>query len=218
MPSKTQLLKIILTIMIFSLIFYIIHYHLEIRPMDIREFILSLGIWGPSVFILLYLIGPLVFLPTSVLSLGAGMAFGVWPGILYILLGATGAAMTGYIMGRLFGTSILKVQRYAWSKKLFEQVEKHSFLYVFILRLIPIISFDLLSYAGGITKVRFKFFIFATFFGMIPGTFAYTFLGSSIVSGDITIIIVAIGVFLSIIGLTYIFRNPVKRWLGLSSK
>ncbi|WP_371018884.1 TVP38/TMEM64 family protein [Pseudalkalibacillus sp. JSM 102089] len=217
MASKSRWVKIILILIAFSTASYITHFQLEIRPSDIRDFILSFGWWGPVIFFLIYTIGPIVFFPTSVLSLGAGLAFGVWPGVLYIIFGATGAAMTGYIMARLFGRSVLKMDKSSWSEKLFKQMEERGFLYIFILRLIPIVSFDLLSYAGGIAKVRFKSFILATVFGMIPGTFAYSFLGSSIASGDIVTIILAAAVFLCLIGVTYYFRTPVKKWLGLST-
>ncbi|RDY67977.1 TVP38/TMEM64 family protein [Halobacillus trueperi] len=218
MPAKSRWLKITLILLAFITVSYITHFHLEIRPSDIRDFILSFGWWGPVIFFLIYTIGPIVFFPTSVLSLGAGLAFGVWPGVLYIILGATGAAMTGYIMARLFGRSVLKMENFSWSEKLFTQMEKRGFLYIFVLRLIPIVSFDLLSYAGGIAKVRFKSFILATVFGMIPGTLAYSFLGSSIASGDIVMIIIAAAVFIGLIGMTYYFRNPVKKWLGLSAE
>lgn len=208
-------LKITLFLIVFGIMFYITHFQYDLRPTDIRDLVLSFGWWGPLLFILLYAIGPVAFLPTSVLSLGAGLAFGVWPGVLYILIGATAAATTGYVMGRLFGRSVLNVERYPWSEKLFSQMEKRGFMYVFVLRLIPIVSFDLLSYAGGIANVRFRAFLFATFFGMIPGTFAYSFLGASLASGSMKTFLIAALVFISLFVITYLFREPVKRWLGL---
>lgn len=209
-------IKITSILVLFGIVSYTTHFHLEIRPADIRDFILSFGWWGPLVFFFLYTIGPLIFFPTSVLSLGAGLAFGVFPGVFYIILGATGAATTGYVMARLFGRSIINMDRFSWSENLFNQMKKRGFLYVFILRLIPLVSFDLLSYAGGISKVRFQSFIIATVLGMLPGTFAYSFLGASIASGNLTMIIVAISVFVILLGITYYFRAPVQKWLGLS--
>lgn len=211
-------LKISLMLALFGTIFYITHFHYELRPADVRDIVLSFGWWGPLIFMLIYAIGPIIFLPTSVLSLGAGLAFGVWPGVLYILFGATAAAVTGYVMARLFGRSVLKVENYPWSEKLFSQMEERGFLYVFVLRLIPLVSFDLLSYAGGIAKVRFKSFLLATVFGMIPGTLAYSFLGASLASGSVTTIFIAALVFVSLLGVTYYFRDPVKKWLGLTSE
>lgn len=210
-------LKTTIFLIVFGVLFYMTHFHYELRPSDIRDLILSFGWWGPFLFILLYAIGPIAFLPTSVLSLGAGLAFGVWPGVLYIIIGATAAATTGYVMGRVFGRSVLNVDRYPWSEKLFIQMERRGFLYVFVLRLIPLVSFDLLSYAGGISKIRYRAFLLATVLGMIPGTFAYSFLGASLASDSVTTIVIAALVFVSLIAITYVFREPVKRWLGLKS-
>ncbi|QUE87131.1 TVP38/TMEM64 family protein [Exiguobacterium alkaliphilum] len=213
MPRR---LKLSLLLMLFGSLFYLTHFHYELRPSDVRDVVLSFGWWGPLVFILIYAVGPLIFLPTSVLSLGAGLAFGVWPGVLYIIVGATAAAVTGYVMARLFGRSVLNVDRYPWSEKLFTQMEQRGFLYVFVLRLIPLVSFDLLSYAAGISKVRFRSFLLATVLGMIPGTLAYSFLGASLASGSVTTVFIAALVFVSLIGVTYYFRKPVQKWLGLT--
>ncbi len=212
MPRR---LKLSLLLMLFGSLIYLTHFHYELRPSDVRDVVLSFGWWGPLVFILIYAVGPLIFLPTSVLSLGAGLAFGVWPGVLYIIVGATAAAVTGYVMARLFGRSVLNVDRYPWSEKLFTQMEQRGFLYVFVLRLIPLVSFDLLSYAAGISKVRFRSFLLATVLGMIPGTLAYSFLGASLASGSVTTVFIAALVFVSLIGVTYYFRKPVQKWLGL---
>ena len=129
----------------------------------------------------------------------------------------TAAATTGYVMGRFFGHSVLNVERYPWSEKMFVQMEKRGFMYIFVLRLIPIVSFDLLSYAGGISKVRFRPFLLATVLGMLPGTLAYSYLGASLATENVTTIIIAASIFVVLIAVTYIFREPVKRWLGLTS-
>ena len=210
-------LKITLTLLVCGTLFYLTHVRYELRPNDVRTFIQSFGIWGPLLFVFLYSFAPLAFLPMSILSIGAGLAFGVWPGALYIWFGALGGATTGYLMGRFFGHSVLDVGRYRWAEQLFEQMGQRGFLYVFILRLIPLVSFDLLSYAGGIARVRYRAFLLATALGMIPGIFAYTFLGASLASGSVMTLIVASIVFLTLLLLTYVLREPIKRWLGLSS-
>ncbi|WP_147803285.1 TVP38/TMEM64 family protein [Alkalicoccus halolimnae] len=218
MKNKRLWIKIILSLLIFGTVAYITHSYYDISPQAIREFILSFGWWGPVVFFFIYTIGPLVFLPTSVLSLGAGLAFGVWPGVLYIMLGASGAAVTGYIMARFFGSSVIKIDQYAWSEKVFKQMDKRGFMYVFVLRLIPVVSFDLLSFLAGFAKVKFNYYMIATVIGIIPGVFAYGFLGASIASGEAVMIFAAIGVFIVLLGITYYFRSHVKRYLGLADE
>lgn len=215
MKSKTLWIKIISAVLIFGTIAYITHTNYDVRPQSVRDFILSFGWWGPVIFFFIYTIGPAVFLPTSVLSLGAGLAFGVWPGVLYIMIGASGAAVTGYVMARFFGKSVIKIDQFAWSEKIFRQMDKRGFLYVFVLRLIPIVSFDLLSFLAGFAKVKFYYYMLATVLGMIPGVFAYGFLGASIASGEAMMIIAALGFFVLLLGITYFFRSHVKRYLGL---
>jgi uncharacterized membrane protein YdjX (TVP38/TMEM64 family) len=59
----------------------------------------------------------------------------------------------------------------------------YGFFYVVTLRLIPLFNFDLISYTAGISKVRYQSFLFGTLLGIVPGTFAYNFLGSSFADG-----------------------------------
>lgn len=216
MKQLRNWIKPILVLIAFIAVAYYIRFEMNIDQHDVKDFILSFGWWSPVIFFFIYALGPLVFFPTSILSLAAGIAYGVWPGVLYILLGATAAGATGYLMARFFGDSILKFHSFKWSEQVFEKVENRSFLYVFVLRLIPIVGFDILSYISGIARVKFWPFVAATALGIIPGTFAYAFLGSSIASGERDMIIIAVIIFVFLMGLTFIFRNQVKKWLGLS--
>jgi len=215
MKQLRKWIKPALFLIIFLFLAYYVRFELNITPTNIKNFILSYGWWSPFIFFIIYAIGPFVFFPTSVLSLAAGIAYGVFPGVFYIMIGATGAAATGYIMARYFGDSVLKFHNFKWSDQIYEKVQERGFLYVLILRLIPLVGFDVLSYISGIARVRFRSYMMATI-GIIPGTFAYSFLGSSIESGDTSMIIIAITIFVVLIGLTYLFRHRVKRWLGLS--
>ncbi|MYL35034.1 TVP38/TMEM64 family protein [Pontibacillus yanchengensis] len=209
-------IKPAIVILLFLLAAYIVRFELNIGKEAIKDFILSFGVWGPLIFFLLYALGPIVFFPTSVMSLAAGLVYGVFPGVIYILLGATGAAATGYVMARYFGDSLLKFHTFKWSDQIYEKVQERGFLYVLVLRLIPIMGFDILSYISGIARVKFGSFILASFLGMMPGTFAYAFLGSSIGEGDSSKIAIGIGFFVLLMFITYLLRNRVKRWLGLS--
>lgn len=77
---------------------------------------------------------------------------------------------------------------------------KYGFFAILAARLIPLISFDLISYAAGLTKISFKRFFLATFIGIIPGTIFYTWLGISIVGYEVfglvsTLVIVSTMIF-----------------------
>jgi uncharacterized membrane protein YdjX (TVP38/TMEM64 family) len=79
-----------------------------------------------------------------------------------------------------------------------------------LLRLIPLFPFDLISYLAGVSKIRFRAFFIGTLFGIIPGTFAYNFLGSSIAEGRLQDILFAVSVFLAALMIPVIFRKRLE--------
>lgn len=176
----------------------------------LRSWILSFGLWAPLIYIIIYTVRPLIFFPASVLSIAGGLAFGAWLGTLYTIIGATLGAMLSFYVAKTLGKSLV---RKAWSGnagKIQAQMEQNGFLYVLLFRLIPVINFDLISYMAAIAKVRFGSFALATLIGIIPGTFAYNFLGSSFISGNPKIIALAVIVFIVLTVVPILIRN---RWM-----
>jgi uncharacterized membrane protein YdjX (TVP38/TMEM64 family) len=210
-----NLLRALFFILLFVTLAWLVRRQFDVSADHIRSYILSFGIYGPLIFMGLYAIGPIIAFPTSVLSLAAAFAYGIWPGMLYIVIGATAAGVTGYIMGRFFGDSVVKFQESKWSKKIYYRMKDKGFLYVFVLRLIPLVGFDILSYLAGMTRVKLGPFVAATVVGMLPGTFAYSLVGTSLASGDRTLILIALSVFALLLVLTFLFRNKVRSWLNL---
>lgn len=199
-------------------LFYFIHFRWTLTVIDLQSFILSFGWWSPSIFWLIYALGPLVFLPSSLLSVTAGLTYGMWPGVLYIWIGATGAAVTGYWLGYFFGDSIIKLHSFKYARIVQEKVKDRGFVYVLILRLIPLVGFNLLGCLSGMAKVRFNHYLTATMLGIIPGTLAYGLLGSSFLSGNKLFIFLAFIPITVLLGMSYVFRSRVKRWLGLDKQ
>ncbi|MFC7322076.1 TVP38/TMEM64 family protein [Halobacillus campisalis] len=212
MNSKL-ILRAVLFLIAFITLAWLIRSQVDASPQEIRSYILSFGLLGPLIFMGLYTIGPIVAFPTSILSLAAAFAYGLWPGMLYIVIGATGAAVVGYIMGRFFGDSVVKFQDSKWAGPLYKRMSENGFIYVLILRLIPIVGFDILSYGAGIARVKLRSFVLATVIGMLPGTLAYSLVGTSLASGDRTLIIGAVSVFALLFLITFLFRNKVRSWL-----
>ena len=179
----------------------------EIDENGLRSWILSFGLWAPAIYILIYTIRPLVFFPASVLSIAGGLAFGAWLGTLYTIIGATLGAMLSFYVAKTLGKSLVRKEWTGNAGKIQSQMEQNGFLYVLLFRLIPVINFDLISYVAAIAKVRFTPFALATFIGIIPGTFAYNFLGSSVISGNPQIIILAVLVFIILTAVPMLIRN-----------
>ncbi|WP_281976259.1 TVP38/TMEM64 family protein [Halobacillus litoralis] len=198
-----------------SIIIYLIHFRWDITPNDIQGFITSFGWISPFIFIFAYVIGPFIMFPSSVLSMSAGLAYGIWPGIIYIWIGAGGAAITGYFIGRFFGKSVLHLDNYQWSQKAEDRIKQRGFLFVLLLRLVPIMGFSLLSYLSGMMKVRFSSYLLATMIGILPGVFAYGTVGASIIAGDPIVVGIAIAMVILLMMVSFFYRNRVKKWLGI---
>ncbi|MDN3437923.1 TVP38/TMEM64 family protein [Planococcus sp. APC 3900] len=179
----------------------------DVDANGIRSWILSFGFWAPAIYMLIYTIRPLVFFPASVLSIAGGLAFGAWQGTLYTIIGATLGAMLSFIIAKSVGKSLVRKEWTGNAGKIQSQMEQNGFLYVLLFRFIPVINFDLISYAAAFAKVRFGSFALATLIGIIPGTFAYNFLGSSFISGNPRIMILAVLVFAVLTAVPILIRN-----------
>ena len=151
----------------------------KVNPGRIQEFVLGFGVWAPVVYLLAY--GqPIVPLPGSLMTIAGGLAFGTTWGMLAALCGATIRACSEFLIARTLGrqavAKLLKGKAAACDEKLGE----HGFKAVLVLRLIPNLPFGVQNYGLGLSCVRFRAYALATFLGMIPGTFAYVYLGHSL--------------------------------------
>ncbi len=140
----------------------------------------QLGIWGPVLFIGIYIAATVFMVPGSVLTLGAGAVFGVAWGSIYVSVGATLGATTAFLVGRYLARDWVKrkvegSERFAAIDK---AVEREGWKIVGLTRLSPVFPFNLLNYAFGLTKVRFWHYVGASWIGMMPGTVLYVYLGS----------------------------------------
>ncbi|ALS78724.1 SNARE associated Golgi family protein [Planococcus kocurii] len=205
----SQIAKWLLIAVAVGLVIWLSRSVFQVDANDLRKWILSFGLWSPVIYILIYTVRPLIFFPASILSIAGGLAFGAWLGTLYTIIGATLGAMLSFYVAKTLGN---KLVRKTWTgnvRKIQSQMEQNGFFYVLLFRFIPVINFDLISYVAAFAKVRFTSFALATFIGIIPGTFAYNFLGSSFVSGNPKIIILAVVVFVIMTVVPITLRN---RW------
>lgn len=139
----------------------------------------SLGSWGAIAFIVLYILATVAFLPGSILTLGAGVVFGVFFGSLYVFIGATLGAIAAFLVGRYLARDWI-AQKIAGNQKfkaIDQAVGQEGFKIVLLTRLSPIFPFFLLNYAYGITGVSLKDYAIASV-GMIPGTITFVYIGS----------------------------------------
>lgn len=151
----------------------------QVSPERIRGWVLSFGIWAPVIYLVAY--GqPLVPLPASVMTIAGGLAFGPAWGTLAALTGATLRASSQFLVARLLGREVVAKLLKGRVAKLDQKISENGFQTVLLIRLIPSLPFDMLNYGLGFSKVRFGPYVIASFLGMIPGSFAYVYLGHSL--------------------------------------
>ena len=152
--------------------------------LDILKWIESLGYIGGIAFIAIYILSTIAFVPATILTLGAGVVFGVVWGSVYVFVGATLGSIAAFLVGRYLardwvGKKIEGNQKFV----AIDQAVAHSgFKIVLLTRLSPLFPFNLLNYAFGITGVSFKEYSLASI-GMLPATVMYVYIGS--LAGDV---------------------------------
>ncbi len=147
----------------------------------------GLGAVGAIAFIALYVVATIVFLPGSILTLGAGVVFGVIQGSLYVFIGATLGATLAFLMGRYGARGWIskKIEGNQKFKAIDHAVGQEGFKIVLLTRLSPVFPFNLLNYALGVTQVSLRDYFFGSV-GMIPGTILYVYIGS--LAHDLTLV------------------------------
>ena len=147
---------------------------------DFQTWVASLGALGYVVYTLGYgIVG--VFFPASILTLGAGALFGVVGGTIVVAFGATIAAALAFLLAR----TILRkrVEAMAAKNPKFRAVDRaiasEGPKIVVLIRLSAIFPFLFVNYAFGLTGIRFVPYVVATFFGILPATVAFVYLGAA---------------------------------------
>lgn len=139
----------------------------------------SLGAVGAIAFMIIYIVATVGFLPGSILTLGAGVVFGVIQGSIYVFIGATIGATCAFLVGRYFARGWIS-KKIAGNEKfaaIDQAVGREGLKIVLLTRLSPIFPFNLLNYGLGVTGVSLKDYVIGSV-GMIPGTVMYVYLGS----------------------------------------
>ncbi|OEF95848.1 TVP38/TMEM64 family protein [Desulfuribacillus alkaliarsenatis] len=171
----------------------------HLTPEVLQGWVLSFGWYAPLVFLLLALIRPLVFFPITIYYLASGLAFGpLWGGVI-ALTGASISALVAYSIVYKTGTSFLSDKWIGRITYIKGRINNRGFRNILLIRLIPMLSFDLVSYAGGLAGIRMKTFLLATILGVTPRIFAYSYLGANVLDVGSQQFWIAIAVFLIII-------------------
>lgn len=162
-------------------------------PTRVRDLLDASGPFAPLTLMALMAIAVIVSpIPSLPFDIAAGVYFGPWLGTLYAATGALLGAITSFAIARAVGRDL--VERVAGGHISFCTACSDKLLtrLVFLTRLIPAVSFDVVSYGAGLTKMSLRRFALATFLGMLPLTFAYVSAGRLLIAHGF--VSVAVGV------------------------
>ena len=145
----------------------------------LRDWIAGLGFRGVAIFAVIYAVGAVVMAPEAVLTIIAGFAYGFW-GLPLVLGAATVGASLAFLIARYFARDKVRLllERRRDLAAIDRAIAEDGWKIVALLRLSPLIPFNLQNYLFGVTAIPFRHFIAATFAGIIPGTALYTYLGA----------------------------------------
>ena len=162
----------------------------------------KLGAWGPLAVIGLMILAILVSpIPSAPIALAAGALYGHTWGTLYVLLGAEIGALAAFGIARLAGHEVLR--HWLGERLSLGWIGSQNALMglVFASRLLPFVSFDLVSYAAGLTVLSWWRFAVATLAGIVPASFLLAHFGAEMVTGEAhqaMIAALAVGVLVAI--------------------
>ena len=146
-----------------------------------QGWVVGLGPLGWILYALVYAVCCVLFVPASILTLGAGALYGLGTGVAIVLAGATLGATLSFLLAK----SVLRkrIEKMTAGNAKFAALDraiaKEGAKIVFLVRLSPVFPFTYINYAFGLTGVRTLPYVLASFVGMIPGSFAYVYLGAA---------------------------------------
>lgn len=148
---------------------------------QLRQYLLSFGIWAPVVSATLMVLQAVLFpLPAFIITVTNGLLFGAFWGTVLSWSSAMVAAAVCYGIARVLGRPaverLVSPRALTVADRFFDRYGKHA---VLIARLIPVLSFDVVSYAAGVTSLNFVEFMIATGIGQLPATILYSYLGQN---------------------------------------
>lgn len=150
--------------------------HLEIQKL--LKYLESIGPIAMIVYLGMYVIKPFfIVIPANMLALGGGIVFGPVKGFLLSMIGFWISGTIAFYISRFLGKDFVESIIGKKLMKLDNNMEKNGFKILFLLRLPPVLPYDPLSYACGLTKIKYIDFIIASLIGVVPETICYSIIG-----------------------------------------
>ena len=171
----------ILILLILIAIFFKLYFDTLFNKKDLTIVLHQYNKFAPLIYITVYSLAPVFFIPPSPFGLIAGVLFGTFWGTLYSLIGTViGATICFYLAKYFLGGWIKRRVQDSRFENLYKEVKKNGWKIVAITRLIPLFPYNVLNYMFGLTDIKFTHYILASFVFSIPGCLTYVIFGDSI--------------------------------------
>ena len=189
---KNSIIKIAIAIGIIVVVYFVLRSYgvtdnirLENIP-KIKTWVANFGTIAPLIYIGLYLVSTVFFLPGSPVTVLSGFVFGPLWGIFYASIASIISVSVAFLIARYVARDLVEgwVKGNAQFRKIDEQVEEQGWRILMFTRLVPIFPFNLQNYAYGLTSIRFSTYVIVSAIFMLPGTAVFVQLGGAFVSGE----------------------------------
>lgn len=226
MTVKKQLRKILLNkqnmvaigvLLLSSLIYVWISTQVDtnlLTPEGLQKVVAGTGIWGILTYIAVIALAVVMSpIPGAPLTIAAGAVWGALPAGIYSVIGGFTGSIIAYFIGKSLGRSTVKALT---GKIVYFSKEKGEWLLgglIFVTRLLPVLSFDLISYGAGLTGLSLPIYASSTLLGMIPSTLLLTYLGEAFTLSAWSAIALSITFVVLLVLVPYVIRR--YNWLGL---
>ncbi len=216
---KKSIIKIAIAVGIVAIVYFVLksygvtdNIRLENVP-KIKTWVASFGAIAPLVYIGLYLVSTVFFLPGTPVTVLSGFVFGPLWGVLYASIASIISVSAAFLIARYVARDLVEnwVKGNAQFQRIDEQVEEQGWRIVMLTRLVPIFPFNLQNYAYGLTRIRFTTYVLVSAIFMLPGTAVLVQLGGAFVSGEGNFWKTAI--YLGIAGILMLLLSLIPRFL-----
>lgn len=183
------------------------------QPRALQHELGRLGGWAPIIFVIFYGLATVLLVPGAAFSLAGGALFGPLWGTIWNLAGATLGASLAFLTARYLASDWVSKKSGERLRRIMHGVEEEGWRFVAFVRLVPLFPFNLLNYVLGLTPIGFATYVLTSAVCMIPGAFAYTWLGFAgrqAVTGGQNIVrdvLIAIGVIAAVALLPRLVRR-----------
>jgi len=177
MNGRSLIVRLILVAALVAAIVWLALHREFLQAATLERELQLFGRWAPILFVLLYVLATVLFVPGSVLTVAGGALFGPVAGTLWNLIGATLGAALAFMIARYVVSDWVAARSGERLGRLMRGVEEEGWRFVAFVRLVPLFPFNLMNYAFGLTRIRLREYVLASLVCMAPGAMAYTYLG-----------------------------------------